>query len=266
MALNWEELAGGQMKLTITDDNGKVPPVIVRGTKDEILTKLATSKINGDRRISELKVNLSPSERLQVVADLNDPGRAAEAITSVVERVVGPLEDFNQDRTEQREERETRRAVEAANTFASNTPEWYPSEHNKKTLVAFMRRMGLSPTDAANYATAFNELKSAELLQPPPAAGENGEGETTTTVPGSEAERTAPAPTTPKTPTRYSTGVRSSDVSGSQPRPTTRLKWTREQIERMSTVTYKQNMRDPEFSKCIDYYAAQDRQRQKRAS
>jgi hypothetical protein len=82
-----------------------------------------------------------------------------------------------------------------------------------------------------------------------------------------ERERNAPVPVpVPRTPARVSTGVMSRDISGLPPRPTTRLKYSREQIAELGGEETKRLMfSDPEFSKCIEWYAQQDRQKQRRA-
>lgn len=261
MGLNWKDLGNGQWKLTITDDHGRVPPAYVTGTKDEILTKLATSKINGNVRINELKgaAQLTAGDRMKIVSDLQNPATAPEAITKVVETIVGSAAEFQQDREQERHERETRAAISTAQTFADSTPGWYPSEHNKRTLTEYMKRLGMEPNNLEHYRQAFAELSAANLLQPPPATRENDEEDdegTTQTKPAAQtAEQTAPAPPKqPQAPTRYSTGLRSSDASGTQPRPTNRLKWTREQIDAMSTREYRTRMTDPDFVRAVEYY------------
>ena len=54
-----------------------------------------------------------------------------------------------------------------------------------------------------------------------------------------------------------STGVRDSDISGSQPAPGTRLKYTREQLDSMSTKQYRDLMQSDraELERCENYYA-----------
>jgi hypothetical protein len=278
MGKNWTDRGNGQWKLTVTSDmaGDSTPPVVLYGTKDEILDKLADSKINGDRRINELRRGypsngaapaaaatvprpLTPAERMQTVADLANPATVDRAVTRVMESVIGPVEGMREDRAQERAERETRDAVEAAKQFAEATPDWYPSQHNKNTLVGYMQRMGLNASNTQDYTTAFEELTAAHLLQIKPAEDDETE------PPAQRQERTAPTPAAaPKAPTRYSTGVRQSDISGTPPRPTTRLKYTREQIARMGAAAYKQAMlSDPELSRSVEYYAQQDRQKRR---
>lgn len=269
----WSDLGSGRWKLTVTGDNANVPVSVYRGTRDEILDQLADSQANANKRIYELRGTgngavvpipsagaapqvpgpLSPAERLQTVAELTNPATVDKAVTRVIESVVGPVQEFRQDRQADREERETRSAVSAAETFARQTPDWYPSDYNKGVLVNFMRTQGLSPTNPQHYTQAFESLSAAQLLQARP------EAQTTTIEPPAEEGRNAPTPTPkPTAPTRFSTSIRSSDISGSAPGPKTtpRLKYTREQLRNISASEYKRLMQTDraELERCEDYY------------
>ena len=265
------DLGDNRWKLTITDDAnaGKVLSVF-RGTKDEIIAKLADSQMNASRRISELRGNgnghaaaatapqpMTAAERMQTVADLANPATVEKGVTRVLESVIGPVQELRQDREEDRAARLERAAVEAARKFADSTPEWYPSEYNKERLVRYLQTQGMDPASEQSYIQAFEDLSAAELLQSPPQA-QPATDETTT------GERNVPPPTQPPTPTRFSTSIRQSDISGSPPRPTTRLKYTREQLAGMSAATYKRLLTsDPDLVRCVDYYAQQDAKKRK---
>lgn len=277
----WTDRGNGQWKLTITSDNPDdgVAPIVVYGTKDEITDKLADAKQNGDRLIKQLRSGapkpvmfgpvagsgdgpkpMTAAERMTTVAELNNPATVDKAVTRVIESVVGSVDTLRQDRAEERQERNVRSAAQAATTFAEATPDWYPSDHNKNTLVGYMRRMGLNATDTNNYTQAFEELSAAGLLQARPSESDDNNAPT-----DQRQERTAPTPAaTVRTPTRSSTGFRQSDISGQAPRPTTRLKYTREQIAKMSAAKYKElMMSDPELARSNDYYARQDAQKRR---
>jgi hypothetical protein len=188
---------------------------------------------------------------MAVVADMQNPATVDKAVTRVMESVIGPVADFQKDRQAERAERETRIAIQAAETFAQGTPEWYPSEHNKQTLVRYMQTQGLDPRNSESYRRAFEDLTAAELLQAKP------EGETSTDEPADEG-RNAPTPTPRKAPTRSSTSIRQSDISGTPPRPTgTRLKYSREQLAKLSASDYKRLMQSDrqELERCEAYYA-----------
>ncbi|HTH42899.1 MAG TPA: hypothetical protein VL498_07025 [Terracidiphilus sp.] len=295
MPKQWEELAPKngvpQWKLTVTSDDPTdgVPISVFRGTKDQIAEALADSQANANRRIAELRRNnggngagpgntppaprpgapkpLTAADRMTAVAELNDPATVDRAVTRIIESQVGPMENLRQateNAPADREERISRAAIAAATQFAEETPEWFPSEHNKNTLVRYMRTQGMNPTNLAHYKQAFEELTAAQLLQPKPEE----EDETETQPPEPQPERNAPAPAPPKTPTRISTSVRPSQFSGQPPaKPTNRMKYSREQIAKMSAPTMKRLMTtDPEFVRCSEFYAQQDNKPKRRAS
>jgi hypothetical protein len=262
----WQEIEDNKWKLTITPDDpaDDSPPSVYRGTKEQIAEMLADSQANANRRISELKRNgqpgngsaanlkpLSPADRLQTVAELTNPATVDTAITRVMESVVGPIEDERDRRQRDDQERKAAANIEAASAFAESTPEWWPSEHNKLTLVRFMQAQGMDPANQANYSQAFERLSAAELLQPKPDTDDINQ------PPADEPERNAPAPVPAPRATRISTGVTRHDISGTPPRPTTRLKYTREQLAEMSRETYKHLLLTDaqELARCEDYYA-----------
>lgn len=272
----WEDKGSGQWKLVITDDiTGDVLSTFY-GTKEEIADKQADSLANASRRINELRngapkpngqaapAPLSAADRMQTVSDLMNPATVDQGVLRVVESVVGPVTELRQDREAEREARMERAAVEAAEAFAEETPDWYPSEHNKNTLVNYMKNMRLNPANRASYTQAFETLSAAKLLQPKPA--EAFEPDDVNSEPPAGRERNAPTPTQqPAAPTRYSTSIRHSDISGMRPMPTTRLKYSREQIARMSAATYKRLLTsDPELTKAAEFYAKQDAAKQRR--
>lgn len=260
MAKRWETLEDGRIKLTVSPDRGGPASVFYGTDRDEILDKLADAQAAANGRLEDLRLSvpngtgsappvispqaLTPSERMQTVADLTNPARAVEAIVKVVESRVGPLDSMREDQV-------TRASIQAAEAFVAETPGWYPSPHNQHALTRYLIAQGLDSTKVDSYRRAFADLGAAKLLQQAPSQA------------SSEAEpdedrqqgRNGPTPA-PRPPTRYSTGVRSSDVSGSQPMPGKRLKYSRDEIRGMSASTYKQKMMsDPEFSRCVEFYA-----------
>lgn len=267
----WEDKGNGQWKLTVSsDDVPDAPPSVFYGTRDEIADKLADSQAHANGRIETLRRKgepsqpaaaprpLTPEERLLTVTELNNPSTVDKAVTRVMESVIGPVAEIRQDRADNAADRQTEAAVQAANAFARRTPDWYPSDFNKQSLVRFLQARGLDPTKTENYTLAFEELSAAQLLQPVPAELPPEHDET-------EAEgRNAPTPTQRPAQTRFSTSIRASDISGTAPRPTVRLKYTREQIANMSAGTYKRLMQsDAEFVRCSEYYAQQDARKRK---
>jgi hypothetical protein len=206
---------------------------------------------------------LTPADRLQIVSDLGNPATVDRAITRVVESQTGvTMEEQRQRQQAEEASRQVDQQVNAAMQWAQSTPEWFDSEFNKNTLVRFMKTQGLDLGNTAHYNQAFEILSAAKLLQ----VKSPGTPEAVELEDEDERQRNAPVPVpVPQVPTRRSTGVMQSDISGLPPRPTTRLKYTREQIDNMSAYDYKQAMlSDPDFSRCVEWYAQQDRQQQRR--
>jgi hypothetical protein len=268
----WQDLGQGRWKLTITDDeNSEAVPSVYRGTKEEIADLLADSQHHANRRIAELKRDgkpvhfgpisgdpkpMTPNERMQTVADLQNPATVDKAFDRMYEAATGETPAERRDR-EQREanERYEQQGVETALRFARENPEYVMTQHNANTMVGYMRTHGMDLTNIDHYVTAFAALSAAKLLQLKPLEAEPEiEPEEEETM----VERNAPTPKpTPRTPARISTGVRASDISGTPPRLTTRLKYSREQLENMSREDYKRLMLTDraELEKCEEYYA-----------
>jgi len=274
----WEELDDGRWKLTLSPDDPEddTPISVYRGTKEKIADSLADSQSSANRRIAELKRSgngsspprtnpepLSPGERLQTVADLTNPATVDQGIMRVVESKMGSVEEQRARQKAEDDERIDRVGREMATQFAQETPEYYRSQHNADVMFNYFRNTpGMDFTNRAHYNLAFERLTAAKLLQPKPsedASESESEDE-------DERERNAPVPVpVPPTPRRVSTGVMGRDISGLPPKPMTRLKYTREQIDDMSAGDYKRLMQaDPELGRCVEYYAQQDRQRQRR--
>jgi hypothetical protein len=264
MPKNWEQIGEDQWKLTITPEQGGAASIYY-GSKDAILDKLADSQANANRRISELRGSangnghgaappvepkpLTANDRMQVVADLSNPATVDKAVGRVMESVIGPLDQFQQDRDAERAERVLRAQVEAAQLFAETTPEWYQSDHNCETLANFIVSRGGDLANVDHYRQGFATLSKAQLLQPKP-----DESQSSTEPPTEPQERNAPTLRAQRATTGYSTGVRSSDISGTPPIPVKRLKFSREQIANMSAETYRRNMSDPEFQRAVEVY------------
>jgi hypothetical protein len=271
---NWTDLGDGQWKLTISvDGDPTAPPSVFRGTREQISEKLADSAEHANKRINELRRStnghgspqsgptdaggvfprmLSPEDRMKTVAELSNPATVDKAVTRVMESVIGPVEDFKKDRESDRQQRQVRAAESAASQFFERTPDWHPSEHNKSTLARYVFAQRLDPTKVESYSQAFEDLTAAQLLQAKP--DDNND------EPAAEGRNAPETPTpAPKVPTRYSTSIRSSDISGRPPVPSGKphLKYTREQLANLSAADYKRLIQTDraELERCEQYYA-----------
>ena len=266
MAKNWEQTGENLWKLTVSPDGGG-PSSVFYGTRDEILDKLADSQANANGRIAQLRPvpgnghsappsdlkPLTANDRMQAVSDLSNPATVDKAMTRVMESVIGPVDRFQRDREAERAERIERAAISAVEEFCSLTPAYFPSDFNNSTLVGYMQRMGFDPSAVSSYQRAFADLAGAKLLQPKPEQAPDDDE-----PPPDLPERNTPNPSR-QAPTRYSTGVRSSDISGTPPVPTRRLKFSREQIANMSAAEYKSHINDPEFARAVEFYSKPQR-------
>jgi hypothetical protein len=188
---------------------------------------------------------------MQTVADLTNPAQVVEGVTRVVESVIGPVDAIPQERLG--------RAQEAAALAFYEEMEpngWHASQYNKVKLLRHMISQGFDLTQVADWKRAYAELAGAKLLEEKPAETQDFDE-----VEDGLHRRNAENPA-PKTPTRYSTGVRQSDISGTPPMPSKRLKYSKEQIRDMSASTYKRLMlSDPEFSRCVEFHARTQQKR-----
>lgn len=253
MAQQWEQVGEGdnrQWKLTITTV-GRSPQVYYGKSKAQIAEQLANAQEHATEAIDQLKQGnrpapaprkatpqpLQPGERMQVASDITNPAKVETAVTRVIESVTGkPISELAAGNAEQN-------AANAATRFVQGTPDWYPTEHNKQTLVAYMQTHSMDNTKVEDFSRAFQNLMAAGLLQTRPEQPKTVEA---------EPERIAPRT---QTPARVSTGIRANDVSGTTAPPSRRLKYTREEIDKMGKEKYKHLlMTDPELTRCVEYY------------
>jgi hypothetical protein len=266
MAQKWEEIGTGatkQWKLTITVD-GREPQCFYGKTKDVIAEQLANAQEHATTAIETLKrgtpqqpaaprrnaaIPLQPNERMQVVSDMTNPAKVEQAVTRVVESIIGPVENIRQASNSSAAKDLENASVAAAKQFTERTPDWFPSDYNKRTLTGYMQAQGMKSTEVADYTRAFEMLKANGLLQSAPEVQDDNE---------EPPERIAPRPAAQ--PARLSTGVRSSDVSGEQTAPGRRLKYTRERIDKMGKDEYKRLLlSDPELTKAVEFYSRPQR-------
>jgi hypothetical protein len=248
-------------RLTFPD----APPQVFKGTSyKEVADNLLKAQEHASNAIRELKAGRTPEpakprrraeakpltagERMTIAAEITDPHKSAQAITRVVESVVGPVEVIREAVNKMDDEEEAREAHDAAALFASSTPDWYPSQYNIETLANYMRYNNYAPT-SSNFEIAYGHLRAANLLQSRPP--ESDEEEQTEEPPKPNGHGGKPPQTVRPRGTLTATSIRASDTSGS-PRPA-RPKYTRAQIDGMSAATFKEKMNnEPGFREFVD--------------
>jgi hypothetical protein len=265
MPVTWRnngEPVDGEYVAEISFTDGRQKQVFRGASYKDVADRLLQAQEHASDAINQLKQGRTPDpatprrraqpkpmtagERMKVASDITDPAKADGAITRVVESVIGPVESIREAVNKLDDDDEAREGEAAAQSFSAATPDWYPSDHNKGVLVKFMQTKGYAPTSSKNFSIAFDELREAGLLQSrpadPPPNGQEDEP---------PPERIASQPVSRPRGTLV-TGVRASDTSGTGPRAP-RPKYTREDIEKMGTATYKQKLQsEPGFEALVE--------------
>jgi hypothetical protein len=263
MPVTWRnngEPVDGEYVAEISFTDGRQKQVFRGASYKDVADRLLQAQEHASDAINQLKQGRTPDpatprrrvqprpmtagERMKAASDITDPAKADAAVTRIVESVIGPADAIREAVNKMDDDNEAQEAEGAAAAFATATPEWYPSAHNKAVLVKFMQTNGYAPTSSKNFSIAFDELKEAGLLQSRPADdGQEDEQQ--------PPERIAPQPVTRPRGTLV-TGVRASDTSNTGPRAP-RPKYTREDIEKMGRATYRQKLEsEPGFEALVE--------------
>ena len=261
MAVSWEndgEAVDGVYIAKIDLGDGSQAQVFKGRSQREVADKLLAAQESASRAIKQLKAGIQPdpqkprrnfqtrpmsaNERMQVAADLQDPARADQAVTRIMEATVGPIEAIKSTLQRDDEAERARDAARETEAFVEDTPDWWPSAHNKSVLWNYMQTNGLEFT-RKNFGIAFEQLKAAGLVNFKPA-NETEPEETS-------GERIATQPVT-RPRGGFSTAVRAQDASGAGPR-TVRPKYTSQDITTMPLDVYKQKLEsEPGFAAFVN--------------
>lgn len=250
MAHEWRnngEPVNGEYIVDVDPEDGSQVQTFRGTTFKEAADKLAGAQFHASRRINELKRGQTPDpkkprpsfnpkpltgdERFQASQDLRDPNKLTDVISQVVESQLGaPLEEVR-ERLQRADDKEVEDAAIAETlAFFNETPEWHPyvSAENKLKLWNYMQANNMAIT-AKNFGIAFDRLMESKSLAKNPEEVEE--------APEPVTERIVPQQSTSRPRGSFSTGIRSSDVSGtSAPRP--KPKYTRQDIMTMPKSVY----------------------------
>lgn len=244
-------------------EDGSQPQTFRGRSHKDVADKLLTAQVHASRTIADLKKGIKPDpaparrtldpkplsagERMQAVADLADPNKTDAAVTRIVESRLGPIEGIREVINKSAEAEDARLSAQAAGAFAAETPDWWPSPHNKATLWNHMESNGMAKT-RRNFGIAFDQLKSAGLVQMKPD-DDNSSSEPD----GGSARIATERPTTRQPRASFSTSIRSQDSSGEGGPRKTRPKFTRQDIEQMPAAEYKRRLEtDPSFADAVN--------------
>jgi hypothetical protein len=274
-----EELeGGGGFRATIESEDGHGTQVFEGATEKEVIDKLLVAQANATQKINEqnraLRKTVTPDpaqpetvvqrrpltadEQFQVTEDLRDPTKAPAAVRKVVEAELGaPLETVRKRINEGDQDTAVRQGQQVAAEWMADHPDHFPSPHNSRVIINYLRNNNWAVTKK-NLDLAFTDLTEAGLIQElAPAPGEEeGREEQPAVQPGADSRGTVTRPRA------ASTGLRNRNTNGAPgPAPTTQLKLTVAEIERMSEAEYREKYKDPKFRDAVDRAYAESAQR-----
>ena len=269
------------------DDNGDITAVIesaegkrvstFKGKSErELMEKVLESQVQATREIARLRKpdvgrqplhvqpkELTPADRLRLSADITDPYKVVEAVDEIVTARLGLTPDKLSAEFVRRSQQEQDEFYgREANAFRADHPEYYPVPQNQDALFEELKANGWDLT-RNNLALAFQTVKErGDMVQWPtdehasepqhepsaqPVLVKNGNGSTPNGQP-------APTAYSPRPRTIATTGLRSSDASGTPPPPSPRkAKYTRADIERMPRSEFNEKLQsDPDFRRQVD--------------
>lgn len=189
---------------------------------------------------------LTPDQKVALAADLNDPGKAAGAIVSLVKDATGL--DLEAEAAKRRQDATVAHRRAVVEEFMAATPDFYPSPRNGRLLRdRVIAQYGVDHATASNYAESYTELLAEGLLESAPVETQETPESLSETAPERlPAEPSAPVPARPK-----GTGTPPSRLgAGSRPAPASRL--TREAVFALSPSEYAAKLRDPRFMEDVN--------------
>jgi hypothetical protein len=223
---------------------------------DEVCDALADSQVAANRQLGKLlrpdrgrdqplkmePKEITPTDRLRLSTEINDPNRVVEAVTEIVSATTGaPLKEVGRrvGTIDQNEADAYYRAE--AEAFVQEHPDYYPVQQNQVLLFQALEANRYDLT-RNNLAIVYNALLDDGKLIPWP--------EETEPPPNGSAP---PSNGNVERPRSYASGLRSSDASASRPAPTKpRPIVTKIEIEKMSRSEYSERLRDPVFRRAVD--------------
>jgi hypothetical protein len=258
--------------------DGSGVQVFEADTAEELLDLLAEAQVNATKKIAEQDTELKATRRAAVTPDpeevvtglkpreltadqkfeigqrLANPATAVEATRELIEAELGaPLPEVRKRLDETGAGTREQRTQREAYLFANSTPDWYPTEENKKKLIAHMVEKKMAMTQK-NFGIAFEDLSAAGLLQ----MRDSEEGHEETDATREPARRQAAADSAPVdsrvrvTPRSASSTSIASRGSGA-PRGGSTVKMpTADEVDAMPLAEYDKRMKDPAFKKHVD--------------
>jgi hypothetical protein len=258
----------GRLCLEIDPEDGTHPLRVWGRSREEILDKAAKTVEHGQRTISELRQNiattrhggspepnngngttrpaagaaqpkpLSAGEQMALTADLSNPAKAPAAITRLVEGHTGL------DLTKMKADETVRRIAAIQTEWSLMRPDFPKHATNYKLVndAAVIRAGGYENITPEILDTVFNELSDAGLLV---SAAEDEDA----TSPDAHPAET---PVTVRRPRGAASYRRASHVSPAPAPASQTPKYTRAQIDSMSSAEYRRKLEsEPGFAQAV---------------
>jgi hypothetical protein len=248
---NGEPDENGDYEMVIENSAGNRVSTFKGKNKDEIITGLANSQVQANRRLGELlkpdkaqppqPAPVSQADRERMSNGMTDPAQVVETVTEITTRSQKTQAD--QDAYYRDE----------ANAFVASHPDYYPTAQNQSLLFKGLQDRGYDLT-RTNLAIVFGELTHMDALETWPDDGEGDDApEPVATPPRRREGGSNVAVEEPPKPVSRSTGLRNSDANASRPAPPKpKPIVTRAELEKMSRQEYQEKLRDPAFRKAVD--------------
>lgn len=256
---NGKPIEPGTFCRVLDMEDGTNPIYFYGKTEEEVLDKISLNSMHARRALERREdapgatpatpaVAVTPRKRLtadetmQATTDLQNPAKAADAAMKLVEDATG--RDFK---------REAMDAFKArAEEWVGEHPEFYSCKPNKTLLATRLGQIVNGDvaliTKEMMTQTYSNMIAAGELVENP----NSGEPQNVEPLPGeNQVQRVEAIPSG-----RNGTGTRSTSFRAAPGAQTRKLKYTREQIDRMSLAKAKSLIEtgDRDYAEACEFY------------
>jgi hypothetical protein len=215
----------------------------------QALARRAEAPASGPAPVTPSQVvprrRMTADETMQATADLQNPAKAGEAVTRLVQDATGM--DLRQMKL--------RQMYDAAKAWEESTADFYPHDGNRRLVLqdaAILAGGDMADITVPMLEQAFRSLKSKGFLFEAPLDGVEAPAPNVTPFP----EETPVQRVETVRSGRNGTGTRSTNFRAPQSVQTKTLKYTREQIDRMplSKMEALIKSNDKDFAEANEFY------------
>lgn len=254
---NGEPLRPGTFCRALDMEDGTNPIYYYGKTEQEVNDKIALNNMHAQRALARRaeappqivtpptpiapRKRMTADEIMQATTDLQNPAKAGEAVTRLIQDETG--RDFKKEAMDAFKTR--------ADEWVRDTPDFYNCKPNRSLLATQLGRMvngDVALISKEMMTQCFHQMLEAGDLVEDPGAGEPN----VTTLPDeNQVHRVETIPVG-----RAGTGTRSTGFRTPQTVQTRTLKYTREQIDRMSMAKTEALIRsgDKDYADACEFY------------